>query len=139
MPVRKMNGRMNAVLFLVHATRRIGVSLHQQINSLGSYIMRKFVLAMGLSAMVLPTVLVPVSAADARDRREWRGRDGRVYCKKSNGTTGTIIGGVGGALLGRTVDTRGDRTVGTLGGAVLGGLAGRAIDKGTSNNNRRCR
>ncbi|RZL70750.1 MAG: glycine zipper 2TM domain-containing protein, partial [Sphingomonas sp.] len=64
---------------------------------------------------------------------------GRVYCKKNNGTTGTIIGGVGGALLGRTVDTRGDRTVGTLGGAVLGGLAGRAIDKGTSNNSRRCR
>ena len=29
--------------------------------------------------------------------------------------------------------------LGTLGGAVLGGLAGRAIDKGTSNNNRRCR
>ena len=101
--------------------------------------MRKFILALGLGAMVLPTVLIPVSAADARDRREWRGRDGRVYCKKSNGTTGTIIGGVGGALLGRTVDTRGDRTVGTLGGAVLGGLAGRAIDKGTSNNNRRCR
>ena len=61
--------------------------------------MRKFVLAMGLSAMVLPTVLVPVSAADARDRREWRGRDGRVYCKKSNGTTGTIIGGVGGGTV----------------------------------------
>ncbi len=139
MAVPKMNASMNAVLFLVHATRAIVTSLHQQINSLGSYIMRKFVLAMGLSAMVLPTVLVPVSAADARDRREWRGRDGRVYCKKSNGTTGTIIGGVGGALLGRTVDTRGDRTVGTLGGAVLGGLAGRAIDKGTSNNNRRCR
>ena len=103
--------------------------------------MRKFILALGCSAMVLPTVLIPVSAADARDRREWRGRDGRTYCKKSNGKTGTIIGGVGGALLGRTVDTRGDRTVGTLGGAVLGGLAGRAIDKSTSNNgnNRRCR
>ncbi|HXH14885.1 MAG TPA: glycine zipper 2TM domain-containing protein [Sphingomonas sp.] len=103
--------------------------------------MRKLILALGCSAMILPTLLIPVSAADARDRREWRGRDGRVYCKKSNGTTGTIIGGVGGALLGRTVDTRGDRTVGTLGGAVLGGLAGRAIDKGTSNNgnNRRCR
>lgn len=99
--------------------------------------MRKMILALGCTAMVLPTMLVPVSSAEAR--REWRGRDGRVYFKKNNGTTGTIIGGVGGALLGRTVDTRGDRTVGTLGGAVLGGLAGRAIDKGSSNNNRRCR
>jgi hypothetical protein len=130
---------MNAVLFSVHETVGIVPSLRHQINQYGSLSMRKFILALGLGAMVLPTVLVPVSAADARDRREWRGRDGRVYCKKNNGTTGTIIGGVGGALLGRTVDTRGDRTVGTLGGAVLGGLAGRAIDKGTSNNNRRCR
>ncbi|MGA1799508.1 glycine zipper 2TM domain-containing protein [Sphingomonas sp. 4RDLI-65] len=100
--------------------------------------MRKLILALGCSAMVLPTVLIPVSAADARDRREWRGRDGRTYCKKNNGTTGTIIGGVGGALLGRTIDTRGDRTLGTLGGAAAGALAGRAIDKGGSNN-RRCR
>ena len=101
--------------------------------------MRKFVLAMGLSAMVLPTVLVPVSAADARDRREWRGRDGRTYCRKSDGTTGLLVGAVGGALLGRTIDTSGDRTVGTLGGAVLGGLAGREIDRSSSNNRRRCR
>ena len=136
MPVAKMNASMNAVLFLVHATGAIAASLYQQINSLGSYMMRKFVLAMGLSAMVLPPVLVPVSAADARDRREWRGRDGRVYCKKNNGTTGTIIGAVGGALLGRTIDTRGDRTVGTLGGAVAGGLLGREIDRGGK---RRCR
>ncbi len=100
--------------------------------------MRKMIMALTATAFLVPT-LVPVTAADARDhRREWRGRDGRTYCKKNNGTTGTIIGGVGGALLGRTVDTRGDRTVGTLGGAVLGGLAGRAIDKGSSNN-RRCR
>jgi hypothetical protein len=134
-----MNASMNGVLFSVHATGGIVPSLRHQITLLGSISMRKFILALGLGAMVLPTVLIPVSAADARDRREWRGRDGRTYCKRSNGTTGTIIGGVGGALLGRTVDTRGDRTVGTLGGAVLGGLAGRAIDKGSSNNNRRCR
>ena len=99
--------------------------------------MRKLIMALSATALVLPTLVVPVSSADAR--REWRGRDGRTYCKKNNGTTGTIIGGVGGALVGRTIDTRGDRTVGTLGGAVLGGLAGRAIDKGSSNNNRRCR
>lgn len=102
--------------------------------------MRKLVMALSATALVLPTLAVPVSA-DAQRYREWRGKDGRTYCKKSNGTTGTIVGGVGGALLGRTIDTRGDRTVGTLGGAVLGGLAGRAIDKDISNskNPRRCR
>ena len=44
---------------------------------------------------------------------------------------------VGGALLGRTIDTRGDRTLGTLGGAVAGGLLGREIER--SGGNRRCR
>lgn len=100
--------------------------------------MRKLIMALSATALVLPTLAVPISAADAqRGKREWRGRDGRTYCKKSNGTTGTIIGGVGGALLGRTVDTRGDRTLGTLGGAAAGALLGREVDRGTSN--RRCR
>jgi hypothetical protein len=60
----------------------------------------------------------------------WRGRDGRYYCKRDNGTTGLIIGAAGGALLGRTVDTEGDRSVGTIVGAVAGGLLGREIDRG---------
>lgn len=99
--------------------------------------MRKLIMALSATALVLPTLAVPISAADAqRGKREWRGRDGRIYCKKNNGTTGTIIGGVGGALLGRTVDTRGDRTVGTLGGAVAGGLLGREVER---SGKRRCR
>jgi outer membrane lipoprotein SlyB len=65
----------------------------------------------------------------------WRGRDGRYYCKRDNGTTGLIIGAAGGALVGRAVDTRGDRTVGTIVGAVAGGLLGREIDRGEA----RCR
>lgn len=65
----------------------------------------------------------------------WRGRDGRYYCRRSNGTTGLIIGAAGGALVGRAIDTRGDRTMGTVLGAVGGGLLGREIDRG----NARCR
>lgn len=65
--------------------------------------------------------------------REWRGRDGRTYCRRSDGTTGLIVGGVGGALLGRTIDTRGDRTAGTVLGAAAGALIGKSIDSG-----RRC-
>lgn len=99
--------------------------------------MRTMMLALGVTAMVVPT-LIPASAdAQRRGAREWRGKDGRQYCRKSDGTTGLIVGGVGGALLGRTVDTRGDRTVGTLGGAALGALAGREVERSTSK--RRCR
>lgn len=85
---------------------------------------------------------------DRRDRREyqrerrlshrdrvWRGDDGRYYCRRDNGTTGLVVGAIGGALLGRTVDRYGDRSVGTLLGAIGGGLLGREIDRGEA----RCR
>lgn len=70
-----------------------------------------------------------------RDSRTWRGRDGRYYCRKENGTTGLIVGGAAGALLGREIDGGRDRTAGTLLGAVGGALLGREIDRGGS----RCR
>ena len=65
-----------------------------------------------------------------RGDRVWRGRDGRYYCERDNGTTGLIIGAAGGALLGRAIDTRGDRTLGTLLGGALGAVLGREIDRG---------
>lgn len=69
-----------------------------------------------------------------RNTRVWRGSDGRTYCKKKDGTTGLIIGGAAGALLGREVDTRGDRTLGTILGAAAGALIGKELDDGV-----RCR
>lgn len=65
----------------------------------------------------------------SRDR-VWRGRDGRYYCERGNGTTGLVIGAGVGALLGRSIDTRGDRTVGTLLGGALGAVLGRELDRG---------
>ena len=44
-----------------------------------------------------------------RNDRVWRGRDGRYYCKRGNGTTGLIIGAAAGALLGREIDRGGLR------------------------------
>ncbi len=67
--------------------------------------------------------------------RYWRGEDGRNYCRKPNGTTGLLIGGVAGALIGRSIDTRGDRTVGTLLGAAGGAVLGREIERSSA----RCR
>ncbi|MEA3065237.1 MAG: hypothetical protein QOJ27_1683 [Sphingomonadales bacterium] len=60
------------------------------------------------------------------------------YNRRCSGTTGTVIGGVGGALLGRSI-TR-DRyrgrsgTTGTILGAAIGALAGRSIDKSSCRN-----
>lgn len=70
-----------------------------------------------------------------RNTRVWRGNDGRYYCRKSDGTTGLIIGGAVGALAGRAIDTRGDRTVGTLLGAAGGAVLGRELERSNS----RCR
>ena len=71
-----------------------------------------------------------------RQTRVWRGDDGRAYCRRSDGTTGLLIGGAAGALLGREVAGRyGDRTMGAILGAAGGALIGRSIDR----NNARCR
>ncbi len=99
--------------------------------------MQKFSCLLVAASLALPAaaVVVPTSGAQARHHRdhqyrEWRGRDGRTYCRKPDGTTGLIVGGVAGALLGRTIDSGGDRSVGTVLGAAGGALAGRAIERG---------
>ncbi len=70
-----------------------------------------------------------------RDTRIWRGRDGRYYCRKENGTTGLLIGAGVGALAGNELAGRGDRTLGAILGAAGGAILGRAIDRSNS----RCR
>ena len=67
----------------------------------------------------------------------WRGRDGRYRCRRSNGTTGLIIGAAGGALIGRALDGGRDRTTGTILGAAAGALIGREVQRSSSR--RRCR
>ena len=64
--------------------------------------------------------------------RYWQGDDNRYYCKRSNGTTGLLIGGAAGALVGRAIDTHGSRTTGTILGAAAGALLGREIDRNRS-------
>lgn len=67
-----------------------------------------------------------------RDTRVWRGDNGRYYCRKKDGTTGLLIGGAAGALLGRSVDGGRDRTLGTVIGAAAGALLGREVDRSGS-------
>ncbi len=59
-----------------------------------------------------------------RGDRYYRGR-------RCSGTTGTIIGGAGGALLGREIAGRGNRTTGLILGGAVGALLGREVGKST--------
>ncbi|WP_336963967.1 glycine zipper 2TM domain-containing protein [Sphingobium aquiterrae] len=59
----------------------------------------------------------------------YRDNDGRYYCKRDDGTTGTIVGAIAGGVLGNVIAPGGSKTLGTILGAGGGALAGRAIDK----------
>ena len=63
----------------------------------------------------------------SRNDRIYRGQDGRAYCKRNDGTTGLVIGAVGGGLLANLI---GGGTLGTLAGAGGGTLLGRSVDRG---------
>lgn len=100
------------------------------------------VAAASMSVTGVSTVwTTPAEARGAKDRRYyssangvryWRGNDGRYYCKRSNGTTGLIVGAAGGALAGRAIDTRGERATGTILGAAAGALLGREVQRSVS-------
>jgi len=69
--------------------------------------------------------------------RVYRGSDGRYYCRRSDGTTGLVLGAGAGALIGRGIDGGRNRAGGTIVGGVLGALIGREIER--SNDQVRCR
>lgn len=77
----------------------------------------------------------PVGPRPYRPGDTYRG-DGQPvqgdYCRRSDGATGAIVGGAGGALIGRGIDTRGRRSTGTILGALAGALIGSAIERGQS-------
>ena len=65
-----------------------------------------------------------------RNDRIYRGSDNRYYCRRDDGTTGLIVGGMSGAVLGNIIAPGGSKTLGTILGAGAGALIGRAIDDG---------
>lgn len=71
------------------------------------------------------------------DERVYRGQDGRYYCKRNDGTTGLIVGAIGGGVLGNVIDGGHSRGVGTILGAIVGGVAGKSIDQ--NNQQVKCR
>jgi outer membrane lipoprotein SlyB len=109
--------------------------------------MRNLVLAAAAAAVAVPaTMVVPTDSAQAQRRYYsngsysgpvWRDRQGRYRCRRGNGTTGLIIGGAGGALVGRALDGGRNHTTGTIVGAVAGALVGREVQR--SRQTRHCR
>lgn len=65
-----------------------------------------------------------------RNDTVYRGSDGRYYCKRSDGTTGLIIGGIAGGVLGNIIAPGGSKTLGTILGAAGGAVLGQSVDKG---------
>ena len=65
-----------------------------------------------------------------RDMRIYRGYDGRFYCRRSDGTTGLIIGALVGGVIGDRLDRGHSSILGAVLGASAGGLLGRELDRG---------
>jgi uncharacterized protein YcfJ len=99
--------------------------------------MRKLIMMASALSVAMPVaVVLPATSAQAQNARTYpayRGRDGRYYCKRRGGTTGALIGGAGGALIGSALGG----TTATILGAAGGALAGREVERGRSQ--RRCR
>ena len=110
--------------------------------------MRNLILAVSATAMAIPvTLALPTDSAQAQRRYydrsgnyvgpTWRDNQGRYRCRRSNGTTGLIIGAAGGALIGRELDGGRNRATGTILGAAAGARVGREVAR--SRSSRRCR
>ena len=71
----------------------------------------------------------------------WQGEDGRAYCRRSDGTTGLVVGGGAGALIGREIGRdgrqnrrrgRGGGTAGAIIGGLIGAIVGSAVERSAS-------
>lgn len=72
------------------------------------------------------------------DDRVYRGRDGRYYCRRSDGSTGLIVGGLAGAAAGALIAQGDSKPLGAIIGAIGGAAVGAAIDS-NGRSNVRCR
>lgn len=100
--------------------------------------LKQSILALAATASVAAATAAPLPA-DARTRhyhhrtyttsRVYRGRNGRYYCRRGDGTVGTIVGAGAGALVGSAITH--DGLAGPVLGAVGGGLLGRHIGRHT--------
>lgn len=67
--------------------------------------------------------------------RIYRGGDNRYYCRRNDGTTGLIVGALGGGVLGNVIAPGGSKTL----GSILGGSLGAVLGSQIGGNNVTCR
>lgn len=92
--------------------------------------MRKVLMALSAVTLTIPALPTAAIAQDGYYQgRTWTDSQGRLRCKRPNGTTGLIVGAAGGALVGRAIDTRGSRATGTILGLAAGALLGRHVER----------
>ena len=65
----------------------------------------------------------------------WWGDNGRVHCRRQDGTTGLIVGALAGGTLGNVLAREGDKRLGSVIGGTLGAVLGNELARG----NVRCR
>lgn len=65
----------------------------------------------------------------------WWGSNGRVQCRRQDGTTGLVVGALAGGTLGNVIAREGDKRLGSVIGGTLGAVLGNELAKG----NVRCR
>jgi hypothetical protein len=99
--------------------------------------MKRTALIAGLTATLSLSLGQPAFAhEEVAPSQHYSGSASYTECRKSSGTTGLAVGGVGGGLIGAA--TIGGGLLGPLIGAVAGAFAGRAIDR-ESTKAKRCR
>ena len=93
--------------------------------------MRKLILALSAATLAVPALPAQaiVAAPKQQQAQTWRGEDGRLYCKRPNGTTGLVVGGAAGAMAGRAFAGQSSRGTGTMLGGALGALLGRQVER----------
>lgn len=98
--------------------------------------MRKLLVAISALALAVPAAPAAALAPAKQQTQTWWGPDGRLYCKRQDGTIGLVAGGAAGLLGGRAIDRSGSRSSGSLLGGALGALLGRHVERKMIN---RCR
>ncbi|MHA6723358.1 glycine zipper 2TM domain-containing protein [Sphingomonas sp. RS2018] len=71
--------------------------------------------------------------------RVYVGRDGRYYCRRNDGTTGLIVGGLAGGALGAAIAPGNSGLLGALLGGAAGAALGQSAERSNARNNVRCR
>lgn len=102
--------------------------------------MRKIMMALAVAGTAVPASVMLEAPAQAQ---RYYSDGGRTYyaparthrCRRGNGTTGLVLGGAAGALLGRSLDGGNNRTLGTVLGAAGGALLGREVQRGRQTRN----